>query len=219
MAAGKCTRYSLLLDLTFKNTIMKLITLLCLLLSTTIVTTAQIKKGQFLVGGSISFESVKNEGSNAVNYKTTNLFISPNIGYFIIEKLAGGVRLNVTSYKQDLPFDHNVTVISMSPFVRYYFLPAVKKVNAFIDLGYLNTKTKFRDNTTQPPYTNSYTERSNGYSISAGPAIFLNDHVSLEFTVGYRHLTADNQYNVESSTVTSALGLQIHLGKLKGKRK
>ena len=105
---------------------MKLITLLSLFLFTTIATTAQIKKGQFLLGGSINFESIKNEGSNAVNYKTNNFFVSPNIGYFIIEKLAGGVRLDSRSYKQTSPNNWKQSYLSISPFLRYYLLPAGK---------------------------------------------------------------------------------------------
>lgn len=43
---------------------------------------AQLNQGQFLAGGRFSFESIRNEGANVVNYKTSNIFLSPNIGLY-----------------------------------------------------------------------------------------------------------------------------------------
>lgn len=192
---------------------MKHFTLFLLLTTVTITATAQIQQGKFLIGGNISFESIKNEGSNVTDYKTTNFFFSPNIGYFIIEKLTGGIRLDIKSYKQSSPNDWRQTYTSISPFLRYYFLPSVKKINAFIDVGYLNYKTKFRN---EASFTS--VDRSNGYLISGGPAIFLTEQVALEFTVGYKRVIVQNG-DYLSTTFNSGLGLQIHLGRKKIKTK
>ena len=195
---------------------MKQFTLLLLLLGITTTAFSQINKGQFLIGGNISFESIKNEvGNNSnSNFRTTNFFISPNVGYFIIEKLAGGIRFDFRSYEQASPNNLRQTNTSLSPFLRYYFLPSTKKINAFIDIGYLNYRTKFRNGTSSP-----YIERSNGYNISAGPIIFLTDQIALEFTVGYKHTISNNVYYNSSSIFSSGLGFQIHLGRKKIKSK
>src|SRR5258706_4638723 len=123
---------------------MKIFTLLSI--SFILINTAmsQINKGQFLVGGSTSFESIKNDGTNVVNYKTTTFFVSPNIGYFIIPKFVGGLRLNFSVYKQTTPVSYNQTNISLSPFLRYYLLSQKQKFNVLVDASYINVKSKSR---------------------------------------------------------------------------
>ena len=66
-----------------KNHFMKTIILLSFSLVLTATAFAQINKGQFLIGGSINFESTKDNYSNYDSHESTDLFISPNIGYFI----------------------------------------------------------------------------------------------------------------------------------------
>ena len=195
---------------------MKLITLLCISLAITTGAAAQIKKGQFLIGGNISFESIENEGNYAANYETKNFFVSPNIGYFIIEKLAGGLRFDLRSYRSTSPNNYRQTNTSVSPFIRYYFLPSTKNINVFIDLGYLSYKSKY---TNMQPQSSSYKDKSSGYSISAGPVMFLTKQVALEFILGYKYIKADGFNDYKSSTFNTGLGLQIHLGKEKVKGK
>src|SRR5215475_2524687 len=150
-------------------------------LSLILVNTAmsQINKGQFLVGGNSSFESVSNDGDDfyVVTYKTTTFSVSPNIGYFVISKLAGGLRLNFNIYNQITPVDYNQTDISLSPFLRYYLLSRKQKFNILIDVGYIHSKTKKKFQAVIP------IEKHSGYNLSAGPSIFLNQHVALEFLV------------------------------------
>jgi len=192
---------------------MKLLTLLFLFVSIATSGIAQINKGQFLIGGSVSFESIKNEGSNVVNYKTTDVFISPNIGYFIINNLAAGLRFDFRSYKEKVPNDFTQTYTSISPFLRYYFLQPTKKLNVFIDVSYINYTSKFKSSSGA-----SYTEKTNGYIISAGPSIFLTPQVAIEFTIGYKR-TTEKDHPINSTIINSGIGLQIHFGKAKSESK
>ena len=143
---------------------MKLFTLISIFLSLTSTGFSQINQGQFLVGGTISFESLKNENSvNGVN-ESSNFYVSPNMGYFIIDKLAGGLRVNFASYNsKSSNLETHLNSTSFTPFFRYYFLPKAKKVNAFIDAGYIHQKTKWSSDSNDGYYT-----KANGYSISAG---------------------------------------------------
>src|ERR1044072_5224031 len=97
---------------------------------------AQINKGQWLVGGNVSFEAGKDGPENADDddKKYTNFQFHPNAGYFFIDKLAAGLRVNFSSdkYKSD---DDASTDFNFGPFVRYYFLDAAQKVNVFADAG------------------------------------------------------------------------------------
>lgn len=193
---------------------MKKFTLLFLLFIGTTTAFTQIKKGQYLLGGSLNFESTKEVYSTIPTYTANNFFISPAIGYFIVDNMAGGVRLNLDFYdtKSATVETHYITT-TISPFLRFYFLPAPKKINAFIDVSYIHNKTK--NNSFSEPYY----EKAKGYSISAGPSIFLTEQVALEFTLGYKHTLSDNFYNTKSNVINSGFGLQIHFGKNKNKIK
>ena len=191
---------------------MKILPLFFLLFITTTAFT-QIKKGQYLLGGGINFESTKEEGSIYPTNKSNNFFISPAIGYFIVDKIAGGLRIDFGSYdsKSDNVETH-LTTTTISPFLRYYLLPVPKKVNAFVDVSYLHNKTKWSS------YSNpGYYEKAKGYHITAGPSIFLTDQIALEFTLGYKHSKSDNVSKTKSNIINSGFGLQIHFGKNKNK--
>lgn len=158
---------------------------------------AQINKGQWLVGGNVGFNTSKT-GDND-DAKTTSFNISPNAGYFFMDKLAGGLRADFSSEKVKSA-DDAFTSFTIAPFVRYYFLPAAEKVNIFADASYAFGSA-------------GYDEKSsiNGYAISAGPAVFLTPNVALEFGIGYTSLKwedADDRTNNFGVNV----GFQIHLG-------
>ena len=193
---------------------MKIFVLVSFTLILTNSALSQIDKGQFLAGGNISFQSIKNDGVNVVNYKTTNFFLSPNIGYFIIPKFAGGLRLNLSAYREKIPTSYKQTNISLSPFLRYYLLPQKQRVNLLVDASYISLRSKSTIQNSATPV-----EKTNGYNISAGPAIFLNEHVALEFLFGYEHTRVKDAGENKTSTINSALGLQFHLAKIKAKAK
>lgn len=176
----------------------------------------QITRGQFLLGGSIRFESVKENYNLGDTYKETNFFLSPDIGYFFLNKMAGGVRIDFSSYKLNSSnVEWHKTTTAISPFVRYYFLPVAAKVNAFLDVGYLHSKSKWHS------YSDpAYSDKSKGFQVLVGPSIFLTDQIALEFALGYRHTKSDEWGSepTESATISSGLGLQIHLGKKRQQR-
>lgn len=197
------------LNLTMKT---GLLFLLLSIVSTMALT--QIKKGQYLLGGGIHFESDKEDNSINATHTSTNFSISPSVGYFIVDKLAGGLRLDISSYdyKSDNMETHYIAT-SISPFLRFYLLPVPKKVNVFVDVSYVHNKTKWR-HLSGPPYY----EKTKGYSVSAGPSVFLTNLVALEFTVGYTHTLSDDFGQTISGTINSGFGLQIHFGRNKKNR-
>jgi len=194
---------------------MKTIILLSFLLALTATAFTQISKGQFLIGGNINFESTKDENSVNGTHESTNYFISPNIGYFIINKMAIGLRIDFRSYNsksQNLETHYINT--SISPFLRYYFLPLQRKVNAFIDASYIHDKSKWSSDSNP-----AYFVKTKGYYFSGGPSIFLTDQIALEFTLGYRHTKSDDFGDTRVNKFSSGFGLQIHFGKIKNKSK
>lgn len=172
----------------------------CMLLLFANVASSQISKGNLLLGGSTSFSS-----SKSGDYKLTEFSFAPNIGYFFLNNFAGGLRIQIDSYKEDGDEDAYV-ITSFAPFVRYYFIPASKeqKVNIFADAAFGFGSEGSGDNKSNV----------NGYSFMAGPAIFLNPHTALELTLGYSSMKFEDdpdRYN----TFKINIGFQIHLNTAK----
>jgi hypothetical protein len=125
-----------------------------------------------------------------------------------MDKLAGGIRVGYQRNNiVNSTYTNKYNDYSLAPFVRYYFLSKNEKFNLFADASYKKTWTK---------YDYFYdTQKSNGYSIAAGPVLFLNPHVALEFTIGYAYDKVEEQ--LKEHTIETGIGLQIHLGKEKAK--
>jgi hypothetical protein len=160
---------------------------------------AQINKGQWLAGGNVAFQYNKTGNS-----KYTQFNVSPDAGYFFIDNFAGGLRVNVDTYKSKINDVETgkQTTFSIAPFVRYYFLPSGQKVNIFADADYSFGSTK---------YGNAESTSVNGFGFMAGPAIFLTPNTALEFTVGYNSIKYEGSSN-RTNSIRVGAGFQIHLG-------
>jgi hypothetical protein len=159
---------------------------------------AQVNQGQWLVGGNASFSSAKYPA-----LKTTSFEFSPNVGYFFIDNFAGGLRFDIQSVKEKLGgVEEKASSTSIAPFLRYYFLPASQKVNVFADASYGFGSMKF---------DGGESVGISGYSIMAGPAIFLSPNTALEVTVGYGSTKIEDD-NERTNTFRFGVGFQIHLG-------
>lgn len=154
---------------------------------------AQIQKNDWLIGGGIKFSS-----NEADNFTTTVFDFSPNAGYFFANNFAGGIRAGINSVKEENKGAISNTLIS--PFLRYYFLPSDGKVNIMLDgsFGFGSTSVS------------GETKAQSGLAFAAGPAIFLNKHVALEFTLGYSSLKFEDDPH-RSNTFTLGAGFQVHL--------
>lgn len=157
---------------------------------------AQVNKGQWLVGGSAGFESHKQGEA-----KVTEFSFSPNAGYFFIDKLAGGLRVDLNSVKVKGADDASSAFL-IAPFVRYYFLDAAQKVNVFADASYGFGSVK----------EDGESASQNGFAVSAGPAVFLSPNTALEFALQYRSMGGDAYGDDNLNTFGFKVGFQIHLG-------
>ena len=174
---------------------------------------SQIDKGSFLVGGAVNFRSNKYE-SSSISSNNIVYQIQPNIGYFVLDRLAAGIKAGYqrSRYRvENSSFFEKRSEYAIAPFARYYFLPNTEKFNLFADASY---QWGWASST-----SNDYSEPSiyklRGYSIAAGPALFLNPRVALELTIGYSY--TNTTYEQKNYTIESGIGLQIHLGKAKAK--
>lgn len=176
---------------------------------------AQINKGQYMVGGSFSFKYDNGSYGDDLHVQTFNGI--PKVGYFFSDKLAGGLNISLTFYKNS----SNGTTFtksfgySVSPFVRYYVLPASNRFNVFAEGSY----GWGRATSHQLLYgKDKYNTQS--YSFSAGPVFFVTPNVAIEFNVGYYNNSVRDEKPATGKVITkgiqTGLGLQVHLGR--GKR-
>lgn len=186
------------------------------------VSTAQIKKSNWLVGGNTNFSYTKTVFPSPINLdqrtKVTEFNFQPNVGFFFLDKLAGGLRLGYSNFKYESIFgtSNNYSfnrTFSVGPFLRYYFLPNTKKINFLLEGSYIYGKTKGKSssfNNNIPTQSNTFTSKTGRYSVSGGPVFFLKPNVGMELLVSY-----SNRRNIDdknnSNIFLFGFGFQIHL--------
>jgi hypothetical protein len=167
---------------------------------------AQVDQGQWLAGGSAGFD----HGSQGDDKQTT-ISIAPDLGYFVINQLAVGLRPEFAYYKTKSKVGTTTstsswTMFSLAPFVRYYFMKSGDKINVFGDASYGFGSSKVKG---------GESVSGNYYQVKAGPAIFLTPNTALEFALYYRSLGGDANENAagdRDSHFGLNVGFQIHLG-------
>lgn len=173
---------------------------------------AQLEKGNWLVGGNANFSSSTvgySYPSYSLKEDVTSLAISPNIGYFLLDRFAVGLSPGFSFDISDVTTPgggySNTRRYVIGPFVRYYFLDTEKPVNILADASYQHSFIWWRP------------ARGNGdaFSFNAGPVVYLNSSVGLEFTIGYysRAEEVKEQYKDKTRSFRAGIGFQIHLKK------
>jgi len=186
-------------------------TILIILLSS-IITCGQLTKGNWLVGGTGNFLTSKNTYTS-ITYSSTSdridIKISPSIGYFFVDKIASGLRISYSKFKDEVNGPgggySNINRFEFGPFVRYYFLKSENQYNILTDLSYQYGLYRFK-----PTKGNI-----NTLSLSAGPVIYFNTVVGLEFLLGYYNrkevIKQNGDITNKQSGFQIGIGLQIHL--------
>jgi len=160
--------------------------------------TAQIKKGQWLAGGNVNWTTSFN------SYGTSTVIkIMPDVGYFFLDKLAGGLKINHTIVIPGYDSSQAYSSFGFSPFLRYYFLPATNTINVFGEASY--GWGGF--------YYNDYDDINHQWSVSVGAAFFLNRYVALEAALNYINITEQHVVSGRQKTLGINIGFQVYLGK------
>ncbi len=171
----------------------------------------QITKGNWMIGGNATFTS-NNVHALGFTNKYTEIQLSPAGGYFLANKLAAGLKFDVNFYidRRKSSFTNstvgNVSHYIFGPFARYYLLEQENRVNLFAEGSY--AYGILRTNNTVTTATSSFYH----YTFLAGPVVYFNQSVGIEFTIGYYHSKNINIDNSKNS-FQMGLGLQVHLEK------
>ena len=170
---------------------MKKLLLSILLITTVLFSNAQISQNNWMVGGSFAFTS-----SEVMDITTKTTLFSPNIGYFFVDRFAGGIKGNLSALKME---GEDVMSSSMfGPYLRYYLLKNDKDFNLHFDGSYMFGATKAAGETFN----------QNGYELAVTPMVFLNKHTALELRVSYGSVDTEGETE-RTNTFGLGVGFQI----------
>ena len=162
---------------------------------------SQITKGYWLLSGNGSISSLKSSSDASLQFKQTDIQISAGIGYFPLDKFAIGVRPSFT-YGNNNINSGSAKIWGVGPFVRYYFLEKEKVFNLLAETSY----------SYQSIIGQGSGQQSNTFAFSAGPVVYFNSNVGLEFTLGYS-TTKIVGFDGSNNKLQFGIGFQFHLEK------
>ncbi len=151
-----------------------------------------------MVGGEASFAYSKSKFESFPDATSSTFDISPNIGYFVFDKIAGGLRVDYfnSKYENDL-VSSTFENFYLAPFARYYFLEPEKRYNIFLEGSYRFSALKKIN--------------ANEMSLKGGAAIFLNSSVAFEISLQYLNSKFNNTLVEHKNTILLGFGIQVHL--------
>lgn len=177
---------------------------------------AQFEKGTMMVGGSFGADFKTNkskyDGNTSTNGNYVNVSFDPQFGIFVINNLAigGGLGMSTSAYKEDGSDYKTVTnEFTVQPMVRYYLQQGI----------FFQGKLMFggaKDKTTNNGNTDVTSYAVNGWSLAAGYAIFLNNIVAIEPQIGYGgkgYRNKDTDVKSVDNGLFLRVGFQIYLRK------
>ncbi|MGC4021072.1 MAG: outer membrane beta-barrel protein [Cyclobacteriaceae bacterium] len=196
---------------------------------------SQIEKGSFLLGGSLGFTDSKIENPNSFSLssyqsqKEVSVTVSPNVSYFVINKLSVGLMPSYTfsstsvSYSSDL----KTNTFSIGPVVRYYF--PYKSWALFPEVSFSLGVSNISDGYYNSPSSEIIVKNSakiNSIKAGVGMTYFLTRNIGLEGKLFYQktETTYDNLYLVRgvqtvyfadntTSSIAFNLGVQVYFSR------
>lgn len=161
---------------------------------------AQTDRGDWMVGGQLSFNTTSGNSS---------FTLAPSAGYFFGKNFAGGSELTLSFGKFG---DAKSSSVGIGPFLRYYFELKEPQFKPFVhtSLGFISETDKFAGQKT--------TNTARNFFLGAGGAYFINQNVALEALLGYNNSKVEN-LSAEGGFLFR-VGFQIHLlnGEVKVKK-
>lgn len=171
----------------------------------------QLYKNTWLIGGNLSYSKSNTKSTDQVLTKYSFLNVNANIGYFPWDKVVSGVLLQFNTTGERTPEVDGTTrvlnsrLFGVGPFLRYYLLKPDNRINLLSEASFIYSTG--RQKTTGFPAFNS---NSLNYNLFAGPVIYFNSSVGMEFLIGYNRLV-DLSTNTNQNYFRIKIGFQIHL--------
>jgi hypothetical protein len=205
----------------------RLIILIAALLCYTQMIAQVTDRGNFVMGSTLGFATsssdiAKDDGSGVDKSEgpsTRQIHFAPSIGYFLIDNLAAGIRMDYTLNRQDAPTREKTkdSDLLFGPFGRYYF-PVGDDIAFMIEAGFgFGTSSDF---------TNVGGERqsinTNIFAFGIGPGITIVSSEAIGLEALFKYNFARSNFDTELQGITSetttttnafdiSLGIQFYL--------
>jgi len=182
---------------------MKIQTFLLVTISTLALTFgySQTEKGSMLLGGTFNLSNSSIGDDNVLN-----VGLSPDIGFFVIDKLSVGGSLGLSLQSTESTTQSTFSIV---PELRYYFPPLTETISLFATggVGYITTRTNFDIGSVA-------NETDSGYrtNLGVGLAFFLTENVALEGIFGHGFLKFGDDTNGVSNLGLNG-GVQVYLSR------
>lgn len=179
-----------------------------------------VSKGTIFLSGqsrfSAGFNRVDEPSSNSSGYS-----ISPTIGYFLIDNLVVGAKVNFSGFKDTRDRSGEFSSesesrgrgISFAPFARYYFNTGKIKPYVSGSVGFGSNRTRSEGTIVINDVTNSFEIDEKGrntiYTATGGVAIFLTKDVSIDAGIQYSNSTFKRESDDGSETRNTNSGINL----------
>ena len=172
---------------------MKRICTLLIILTFAASLSAQIQKGTVLLGGTVGFNNISEEGEGI-----TSVNLSPSAGFFLSNRFAIGSSLDFNLVADD---GETSASFGLTPFVRYYFNDSgPARFFGQSKVGFQIGNTDFSDVSTAWVF-----------GVGIGADFFLNDNVAIEGFLGYQRFQYF-EYEVGLNNIGLNFGVAAFIG-------
>ncbi len=161
--------------------------LVCLIAASGICINAQPVAKSTFIGGSVSmfFENQKADDMDQT-VKSTQISISPKVGYFVSDRMAIGIKMGVMSNVDkvtypDETYKRTETMFNITPFARYYLTSGT--VGIFAEGSFAVGFGKMKE--TEPGYSQKSDIAQVMVGISPGIYYYIHPKLALEFSAGW----------------------------------
>jgi hypothetical protein len=196
-----------------KNSLITCLLLFVVVCLTSQYSFSQYSKGNVLLGGTLSYQSVKFSGQESTN----NFVFLPTIGYFVSDNISLGGSLGIGFSKGESPFldaIEKTTDIYFGPVARFYkSLDDEKKFNFYLQTSVLFTRSRSKIEGSGIGGEG----KSNGLEINIGPgfAYYPSKKIAIELKLqGLEYLDSNNELSVfvfDLSSFSPSVGFTILL--------
>jgi len=185
---------------------------------------AQTEKGNFLIGGGLTMGSSKTtvtypSPTPGYDAKTFAFSMSPNVSYFIVDRLSLGLKPGYSYSDQKITevvsTENKTRSFSVGPQIRYYY--PLKNWAVFSEVSYsFGWTTNDLINPNTFPSENSVHGNLNLFTGGIGLTYFIRNNIGVEGLLYYNQ----NKYHYDKyspdydvSTFAFSIGLQLYLNK------
>lgn len=171
----------------------KVILSIALLSGIAFTTQAQTEKGKFIVGGNVSYSTIKSDAANAK--ASHNFSIVPSAGYFVSDNIAVGTGIGFQSSKASAAsITGKQEAFVIAPFGRHY-TPVAEKFKFFgqlsVPMAFGTTKQTEKVDDDIKVGDKNGNSTSIGVALSPGFAFYPSSKIGIEFA--FKGISYNNQ--------------------------